>query len=442
MRHRAIALALCCGLASCGKSGGGDDDSETYRTTFGYFLTTGNTSVSSVIMSIVSQSDITQIQTQTGTTQTSGLGFITGRVTDVAGNPLAGVTVQAHNDSGLPAGSIFYQSQISGAFVTGLTLTSATGRFVVMNVQPGRVNLKCSAGADGNLIIQVPGGASAFVQLNATAPAVSTPPTWSGVTQHLGGTGSALPGATEPSVNYQLIGVTSAPGPASDGTTGAFDLGTVAARSTFLVKCSKSGLVDTHTYIRTATANLTSGGGGGNVFIASTTNRDNELNAAGVILAPGTGIIRGRVIDGAGGFVVQARDGNDQLVGDVLYGDNANNARPNASLTATQTDGVFYVYNVPPGQVLVLATKAGFAANAYVDAFADGITLPLDLTPLDQTQATITLSGALVTLQGFAVPEGSIVLHGLGIGDTSDPFGEYSITNVPTRHQFIVRATK
>ncbi len=439
MRRGVPLLLLCSAFLSC-KGSGSDDDSEAYRTTFGYFLTTGNTTVPNVRMSIMGESDTTFIEGQTGATQSPGLGFITGQIVDGTATGIAGVTVQAHNDSGLAAGPIYYQSGITGGYPPGLTMTSATGRFVVMNVQPGRVNIKCAAGADGNLIVRVPGGTTVFAQVSATATGVQ--PTWSGVTQNLGAAGSAQAAGPEPAVNYQLIGDTSGPGPASDGTTGAFNLGTVRARNTFIVKCVKTGFVDTHTYVRTVNANLTSGSGGGNVLIASTTNRDNELNATGVVLTAGTGIIRGRVLDGAGGCVVEARGDNDQVVGDVRYGDNADNARPNASLTAMEVDGFFYIYNVPPGLVLIRATKSGFAANTYVEVFADGITVPLDLTPAAQAQPTITISGALASLQGFAVPEGTVILHGLGIGDQSDQFGEYAITNVPTSHVLIVRTSK
>lgn len=439
MFRRAALLLACSAFLSC-KGSGDDDDSEAFRTTFGYFLSTGNTSLSGVIMSIMGESDVTYIQGQTGTTQSTGLGFITGRITDGTGAGIAGVTVQAHNDSGLATGPIFYQSGITGGYPPGLTMTGATGRFVVMNVPAGRVNIKCAAGADGNLVVRVPAGTTVFCQISATATGAQ--PTWSGVTQNLGSSGSAQPAGAEPGVNYQLIGDTSGPGPASDGTTGAFNLGTVRARNTFIVKCVKTGFADTHTYVRTVNANLSSGGGGGNVLIASTANRDNELNATGVVLTPGTGIIRGRVLDGAGGCVVEARGDNDQAVGDVRYGDNADNARPNASLTSMDVDGFFYIYNVPPGQVLIRATKSGFAANAYVEVFPDGITVPLDLTLAVQAQPTITISGSLQSLLGNGVPEGQVILHGLGIGDETDTFGGFAMANVPTSHVLIVRTSK
>lgn len=438
MMSRCTALLLCLFVVSCGS--GKKKDSEDFRTTFGYFLETGNSSVSGVLMSITSKKDITLFETQTGATQIDGLGFLVGRIVDPAGSPLGGVVVTAQNDFGLAAGSLFYQSAVTGAFGPGFFATTATGRFIVMNVSPGRVNLKCGTGADGNLYVQAYGGASNFVEITASTPKASPQPTWSGVTQNLGGTGTALPGAPEPSVTYQILGTTGLTG-TSDVTTGAFNLGTVNALNTYIMKCTKSAFVDTYTYILTQTADLTSGSGGGNVLIASVTNRDTELVPSGVTLTPGTGIFRGRVLDSAGGFTIQARDGNDAIVGEVWYGNGVNGA-PDGTLSVTQPDGIFYIYNLPAGQIFLRATKSNQVATAYVDAFADGITMLYDLVPLTQGAATITVSGALISLQGFAVPDGDITLHGLGVSAKSDSFGEYSLKNVPTRHLFIVRTSK
>ena len=434
-----LLLALFA-LASCGGKSSSDGGGETFRTTFRYFHVTGNTAESNQNMPLMSETDITLIQNQTGTNQTAGLGFIAGRIDNGAGVGIAGVTVQAHNDSGLPAGSIFYQSAINFAYTTVLTMTSSTGRFVVMNVQAGRVNIKCSAGADGNMYVRVPAGTTVFAQIAAAA--TGTQPNWSGLTSNLVASGRNVPGAAEPSVNYQVLGFTSSPGPASNGTTGAFDLGTVPARNSFLVKCTKASFVDTYTYVQTVNADLTAGLGGGNIFITSTANRDSEINATSVALTAGTGIITGRIISGAGGFTVEARDDNDQVVGTVMYGDNSDGGRPSAALTMTQTDGIFYIYNVPPGQIYIDATKSGEAVSTYVDSFADGITVMPDLSPLIQSQATITISGALATLQGFAVSKGQITLHGVGITDESDAFGEYTLSAVPTQHVYIVRTSK
>src|SRR6185503_10171389 len=118
-------------LASCGGKSSSDGGGENFRTTFRYFHVTGNTAESNQNMPLMGESDITLIQNQTGTNQTAGLGFIAGRIDNGAGVGVAGVTVQAHNDSGLPAGSIFYQSAITFAYSTGLTMTTSTGRFVV-----------------------------------------------------------------------------------------------------------------------------------------------------------------------------------------------------------------------------------------------------------------------------------------------------------------------
>ena len=441
MLKRGLGLLLCAGLFSCGGSNSGDDGGEKFRTTFRYFQVIGDTAMTSVNMPIMGDTDVTLIQNQTGATVNTALAFIAGRVTNNTGSPLAGVVIHAHNDSGLPAGSIFYQSSLTFAYTAGLTMTSSTGRFIVLNVQIGRVNIKCTTVADGNMYVQCPGGTTVFASIIGTLAGAQ--PDWDGITVNLTGSGRAVPGSPENSVNYQVLGWTSAPGPASNATTGAFNLGTVPARNMFLVKCTKSGFVDTYTYVETVNADLTPGLGGGNIFITSPSNRDTEINATGVTLTAGTGIVTGRVLDGAGGFVVEARGDNDQVVGDVRYGDNADGGRPSAVLTETQADGIFYVYNVPPGQILLRATKTGRSANVYIDVFADSITLPLDLLPLTQSgAATVSISGALATLQGYAVPNGSIVLHGLGIGDTSDQFGEYTIPSAPAQNTLIIRTAK
>lgn len=446
MLLRGLALLCCASLLSCGGSGGGDDDSgEEFRTTFGYFLSTGNSPISGRVFRIMGDSDLSLIQTQTGATQTAGLGFIAGRILDDMDAGVAGVVVQANNDSGVSAaGAIYYQSSTSGAYVPSsvLNVTSTTGRFVAMNVQPGRVNIKCASGADGNLNVRVLGGTTVFAQLNVAA--TGTQPTWSGVTQNLGGPTTALPGVAEGSVDYEILGTAGLNGD-SDAGTGAFSLGTVHARNEFLVRCTKTlpGFVPTHTYVQTVNTNLNSGNGG-SVFIVSEANRDAQLVPAGLILTPDTGIIRGVVSDQNGGFTVEARDGNDQVVGVVHYGDNGAAGRPDVTLTATQVDGIFYVYNVPPGQVLLRATKTSTlqAVCKYVDAFANGITLPAPLAPLTQTGLTISVSGALGSLSGFAVPNGTVTLHGLGIADQTDQFGEYTIANAPTQHVLIVRTSK
>lgn len=440
MKSRPLLLLFCVALFSCGKASS-DDDGLNYRTTFGYFLTTPDFTVPSVIMTIMSEDDLKLFETQTGTTQSAGLGFIAGRVMDGTGTPIAGVTVEAHNDSGLAAGALFYQSGTTLQFTPILSMTSSTGRFIAMNVSQGRVNLKCASGADGNLYVRSLGNATVFCQLNATTLVASPQPTWSGVTQNLGATGSAQPSGPEPSVVHASLGTSGLVG-TSDGTTGAFNYGTVRARTTHIVKCSKAAFVDTYTYIPVGTANLTSGAGAGNVLVASVANRDAELVPAGLTLTPGTGMIRGVVLNGSGGVTVEARDSNDAAVGDVRYGANGDNGRPSDLLTTTETDGFFYIYNLPPGQYLLRATKTDFATSTYVDVFADGITVPLNLNPQPQPQATVMISGALATLQGFAVPKGFVTLHGMGIADSTDDFGEYTLINVPTKHMFIVRTAK
>jgi hypothetical protein len=440
MLLRRLALLCCAALAACDAKGGDDDG--VFRTTFGYFMSTGNTTQSGIGFVIISEADIDFYESQTGANQLDTTAFIRGQVQNAAGNLTPGVEVEVLNDNGLSSGQLYYQSAFTGAFGSAVPYTSGTGRFIVINVPAGRINLRCKTGADGNLFVQAVAGAAVFAQVKATAPK-ATAPTWDGLTLNLGGTGSALPAAAEPAVALQLMGATGTLTPSN--LSGQFSLGAVQARNTFLMKATKTDFVPTYTYVRTLTANLTSGAGGGDVLIASVAVRDAELVPTGVTLTPGTGIIRGRVMDGAGGFAVEVRDAVDNGIGVVRYGDNGNAGKPNDALTATHPNGIFYVYNVPPGQVLLRAGRIGapsLVVNTYVDVYADSITVPLDLEPLTQSVALISISGFLQSLTGFAVPEANVVFHGLGIGDETDVFGELSISNVPTQHELIVRSSK
>ena len=53
MKSRPLLFALCAALASCGDSSSDSDDGVVYRTTFGYFLTTGDSSLSASVQAIV-----------------------------------------------------------------------------------------------------------------------------------------------------------------------------------------------------------------------------------------------------------------------------------------------------------------------------------------------------------------------------------------------------
>ena len=83
---RAIRFPLflaCLALVSCGGKSSGDSGGENFRTTFRYFHVTGNTAESNKNMPIMGDSDVTLIQNQTGTTQTAGLGFISGKIDEL-----------------------------------------------------------------------------------------------------------------------------------------------------------------------------------------------------------------------------------------------------------------------------------------------------------------------------------------------------------------------
>lgn len=447
MKARWLALLSTVALVPSCKGGGDDDDEVRYFTTYNYVLRTAETSLTNVTAYLMAETDIDVLEGQTGITQNAGAALIFGQVVDMNdGTGLDGVTVELHNDSGLPSGSVFYQSAVTGQYIAGLQETSTTGRFVGMNIVPGRINFKCAAGGgggvggDGNVYLLA--GADTCVYVTLSADPTKDTVTWGGVTQRLGAAGSAVAEAPEPAVTYTRIGNGGSTGP-SDGS-GVFSFGSVNAYNAHLVRAGKAGFVDTYNYKQTVTTNLTSGAGGGDLYIITATDRDNQMTDPLLLpLTAGTGFIRGRVMDASGGFVVEAFDTGGTAVGTVRYGDNADNGRPTPVLTATQANGIFYICNVPPGQIMIRASKSGAVANAYVESFADAITLPLDLLPASKTVDTITISGALRNLSSYGVREGNIRLLGTGVGTQSDQFnGGYFMTGVPTRQTFIVVTSK
>lgn len=427
------SLALL--LGSCLKND--EDDDLSYRTTYGYFLKTGNTSMDQTML-IMSGQDLQTFQDQTGAVQTESLGFIGARILDPDGVPLAGVSVNVHGDQGFPVGQVYYQDEATKAYTPFLAQTSGTGRFIAFNIQPGRVNLKCASGADGNLYVHVPSGTSVIAALVATPTknAVS----WTGVTRKLGDTGTALPAGEEFGVKIERLGTNGSV--TSGASDGAFNVGSVHANHTWLVKCSKTGFVDTYQYKKTEASTL-NGGPDGDLLIVDPTDRDNELVPGSVTLETGTGMIRGIVQNGQGGFTVEARDETGTVQGDVGYGDYSNFGRPGVDVLSTQPDGIYYIYNLPPGRYLLRAVKAGFATSAYVDVFADAVSLPFPLVPEPTfDQDAITLSGSVVTLLNFGAANVQVGIEGLPQGTTSDTFSAYVLQGVPSMHTLIARTLK
>jgi len=350
------------------------------------------------------------------------------------GSPISGVTVSAHDASGSTTGSLYYHNSATNQYSSLLSSTSSSGKFVVFNVDIGRVNITCNSGADGNLFVHSQGYSASIVTLGAT-PNKNTV-SWSGVTFNLGASGSAVQGAAEGSVTYELIGTGGSTGP-SAANDGSFSIGTVNARNDFYVKCSKSGFIDSYNWKRTEGSNISTGSGG-DLLIVDSDNLD-ELVPGSVTITSGTGMIRGAIGSTVSGLVVQAFDFHGTQIGVVRYGDNSDNGRPNDALTSTQSNGIFYVYNLPPGKpYLLCASKTGYATSAYVDVFGDSITLPRDLVPLAATQATIQVSGVLMTLQNVVLEDGTVNFLGTLLIAPSDSIGAYSQSSVPAKHVFIL----
>ena len=429
-----LAAAAC--LGGC-KGSSSDDGGLTYRPTTWYHLDTGDTDMGSLLLLVMSSADLYTIQAETGVVQAPGFGLIWGTVQDAAGTAISGAQVSALRDSGVSAGAPVYQDT-DGAFKAALTATTTQGQFVIQNVAPGRVNLRCIAGASGNAYVDVVADETALVSVESISGAGTV--TWSGVTRNL----VNLPSTAEPAVTITGLG-TGVPFPiVSDGTTGAFNAGAVYRNDTYRVRLSKAGFVDTYTAFPVGTGNLATPQG--DLLIVSIANRaGTSFTPASVTLDPSRGIVRGLLTPASGtldGYVIGCTDLDAVSTGTVRYG-SAADASPDGALAATSTSGVFYVYNVPPGTVLLRATKTGYGGSCYADVVADSIRLVNgELSPAANANDTITVSGHLGTFSMQGVGDGTIRFLGYSETASSPADYSYSLSGTPAHHRFRVRCAK
>ncbi len=430
-----LAIALLLGAAvSCKKKSSDDDGASALWPTVYFGFTTPDTDPDSMNTLIVSQDDIDVIESQTGQAQSASAGFLYGTVVNSVGSSLAGVQVSTLNDAGVSAGSAIYKNE-SGVFDTSLTQTSSKGTFVIFNMTPGRVNVRCTSGASGNAYIPITASEVALLTLRAvtTYQVIS----WSGVTRRL----VNVPSTAEPGVLVTGF-ATGLPFPfVSDGTTGAFNAGNVPANNTYLLKLSGAGLTDTYNLFTAGTTALATPAG--DLFVVATTDLVSvNFTPASVTLDGTKGVIRGLLTPASDGYTINCTNLSGTAVGTVRYGAAADGA-PSDALATTSTSGIFYIYNAPAGTVYVTAAKTGYGGSAYVEAFAGSVTLVNgQLGPAANINDTISLGGYLLTLQSLAVASGTVQLLGNGGSDTTDSQGIYSFSSVPSHHALRIRATR
>jgi len=134
------------------------------------------------------------------------------------------------------------------------------------------------------------------------------------------------------------------------------------------LRVTHSGQVDTYAYpSRPLFADLTT-----NVLLPTTTELGFLGAAVGVTQAAGNGFI-GVIVKDCNGAELAGATVTTSPAGIVHYNSASG---PSASATSTASDGVAYVFNVPAGNVTVMATASGHALRQHVvNARAGTVTL-------------------------------------------------------------------
>ncbi|HJV33801.1 Ig-like domain repeat protein, partial [Geomonas sp.] len=176
--------------------------------------------------------------------------------------------------------------------------------------------------------------------------------------------------------------------------------------------------------------------------------RNFALYAAGTVTnlnggTAGLGVIRGRVVDqtvtgsnnGIAGATVTASGGFQ-----VVYADNDSNQTPNASLTSTSANGVYYILNLADGtQVTTTASAAGYSftpANVTGTAHADSMTFITNRGfPFISVTGTVTDLG---TTPENGQPLNGVAVNQLGSSNSgnSGPNGVFTLNGLAGGTQF------
>jgi hypothetical protein len=439
----AAAIGAAAGIPGCGKGGvgggggGGGGTGGPWRITLNYFVDLGSVNMTNVFLAIMSTTDRQGFEAQSGAVQVATKGFIYGIVRDTSGVPMAGVQLQALNDLGTVSGSIFYKTATGFNGVTG---TNSSGQFIIFNVDAGRYNLRCISGASGNMTVRVEADGTTRLTLVASG---SSPKI-----KLSGNTRSFINSAAPPTIATTDVGALGFASPfpqTSDGT--AFYQTpslTVDASSLLLLRLTKGVTeVATLNYIPTGTADLLK-----DLFIVTVAERaSTDFTPGAVVLDPLKGIIRGKIAATSGtidGYTIIPTREDGSLTGLVFYGDSALNGAPGTGL-ATDTSGVFYVYNADPGSILLRCEKGTtMRGSAIVEVAADSITMLFDgqVTGKSATNATISITGTTLDILSGAVEGVGISFKALTDTATSDGFGAYGVPNLPANASVIARCAK
>lgn len=366
-------------------------------------------------LQIISAADLLTLLAAAQDQQLLGLGAVSGlvlfngspvqdvalKVTDADGNLLAirmegkkvgnhlllpdGLLCPAENvsfDNICIKGSIYYNSPGGVPDFSNNKGTSVAGTYTIFNLPPGEVYLWASRGGRGNARIKVFANKISVGKLQVVPIAVST----------VGVTGSVIEAKDESTAVSQatlsILGTTDPGLTTTSDANGLYAFVSIGTNGNYLLKVSKSGYWDSYHLLNTAPFQATVDIQDVTKTVSGYSNRYiSEIVAqGGVPVDSSKGIITGRVTGGDGTpqhcarLSVRDADGNDLSAAGavIVYVDGSRGScEIENDPGQTATNGLFFIYNVPPGEVFVsYFTRVRTGSGVEVSSSSGGMIVP------------------------------------------------------------------
>jgi len=339
-------------------------------------------------------------------------------------------------------GSIYYNSPGGVPDFSNNKGTSVAGTYTIFNLPPGEIYLWASRGGRGNARIKVFANKISVGRLQVIPIAVST----------VGVTGSVIEAKDESTAVAQAtISVLGTDDPelttVSDGN-GLYSFVSIGTNGNYLVKVSKPGHWDSYHFLNTTPFQATTDIQDVTKTVSSYSNNyiAEIASQGGVPVDRSKGIITGRVTGGDGTpqhcakLSIRDAAGNDLSATGavVVYVSGSRSSCEVQSDTAqTSTNGLFFIYNVPIGEVFVsYFTRVTLGAGGATNSSSGGMIVPsfpgvvfVQNMTNSGTNTAHVLSGSIIDA-GNSSPVSGAQLTFLGITPqtySSDSAGDYNV---------------
>lgn len=423
-------------------------------------------------LQIISAADLLTLLAAAQDQQLLGLGTVSGlvlsngspvqdialKVTDADGNLLAirmegkkvgnnlvlpdGFICPAENisfDNICIKGSVYYNSPGGVPDFSNNRGTSVAGTYTIFNLPPGEVYLWASRGGRGNARIKVFANKISVGKLQVIPIAIST----------VGVTGSVIEAKDEstavPEATVSVLGTTDPGLTTTSDANGLYSFISIGTNGNYLLNVSKSGYWDSYHSLNTtpfqAATNIQ------DVTKTVSTYSNSYIaeiaSEGGVPVDPGKGIITGRVTGGDGTpqhcakLSVRDAAGNDLSASGavIVYVDGSRGSCEVTSDTdQTSTNGLFFIYNVPPGEIFVsYFTKVTLGSGGATSSSSGGMIVPsfpgvvfVQNITNSGTNTAQDLSGSIIDADNSPVSGAQLTFLGLTSQTySSDSAGDY-----------------